>query len=202
MRGISLQWNNLTKASSHLISEIIARLRPCWVQLGHNNIDVKIISAAVITTATVKMLDMCENGITSQESTAIADMISCLEELHINDNELGDHGAELLSKATMKPNTLRVLAVCDNSIGPTGIIAIANAIKHNSSLEELYMAGNTIGQGGAKAIVSAITNNKTLKTLSIGDGKIDRKSSIMIIESSSLHSNNTITELCLITPAE
>ena len=155
----------------------------------------KVISTAVITTTTVRMLVMNDNGITAQEWTTIADMIPCLEELHINDNKLGDHGAGLLSQAIMNTNTLQVLAICNNSIGPIGTIAIANATAHNSSMEELYMVGNTIGQDGAEAIVNTITNNKTLKTLTVGDDNIDGESSMMIIKS--LHCNNTITELFL-----
>ena len=195
VRNIILSCNRFTKASSHLISDIINHLGPCWVELDRNIIDVKVISTAVIATTTVKMLVMNHNEIMAQESTVVANMIPCLEVLYIDDNTLGDHGAEVLSKAIMNCNTLRILSICRNSIGPTGIIAIANATKHNSSLEELYMAGNTIGQDGAEAIVSTIANNKTLKTLTIGDNAIDEESSMMIIKS--LHSNNTITELFL-----
>ena len=194
VRDIILDSNRFTRASSHLISDIINHLHPCYVDLTHNNIDVKVISDAVINTK-VKVLIMECNGITTQESTAVADMIVCLKELHINENKIGDHGAEMLSKAIMKPNILQVLAICKNSIGPTGIIAIANATKGNSSLEELYMALNTIGQDGAKAIVSTITNNEILKTLSLGDDTLDEESSMMIIES--LHCNNTVTKLFL-----
>ena len=129
VRNVFLDQNRLTRASSYLISDIINHFHPCYVNLTNNDIDVKVISTAVITTRTVKVLVMYDNRITTQKSPAVADMIVCLKELHINYNKLGDHGAELLSKAIMNPNSLEVLAICNNSIGPTGTIAIANSAK-------------------------------------------------------------------------
>ena len=195
---INLSENDLTGASSHLIADIISHLQTHTVVLHDNNItNVRDISTAVVTTSTVKVLNMRSNGLTAQEAVAISDMMICLEELFISDNKLGDHGAELLSEGITNTKTLRVLHISGNNIGPSGTIAFANALTNNSSLEELYMDGNAIGQDGATAIAKAITNNKTLKKLSLGNDHTIDKESIMIIMRS-LHCNNTIAYLWLV----
>ena len=93
---INLVINNLTGASSHLIADIISHLQPHTLELRCNNItNVRDISLAVISTSTVKVLGMGNNGLTAQEAVAISDMMICLEKLSISNNKLGDHGAEL-----------------------------------------------------------------------------------------------------------
>ena len=197
IKEISLGDNSLTGVSSHLIADIISHLQPHTLKLHANKItNVRDISTAVINTSTVKVLDMNGNGLTAQEAVAISDMMICLEKLNLHSNNLGDHGAELLSEGITNTKTLRVLGISDNNIGPSGTTAIANALTNNTSLEELDMMYNNIGQDGAIAIAKAITNNKTLKTLSLyGDGTMDKESAMIIMRSQ--HCNNTITELQL-----
>ena len=201
--NIDLFDNKLTGASSHLIGDIISHLQPHTLELGHNNItNVRDISTAVITTSTVKVLDMGGNDLTAQEAIAIFNIIKCLEELNINCSFLGDHEAELLSEGITNTKTLRVLDISDNNIGPSGTTAIANALSNNTSLEELNMSNNPIGLDGAKALGSAIINNKKLKKLLLYDENyleldhpIDKESAMIIIRS--LYNNNTIIELWL-----
>ena len=195
--------NDLTGASSHLIADIISHLQPYTLLLQYNKItNVRDISTAVITTSTVKVLDMTSNDLTAQEAVAISDMMICLEALYISNNKLGDHGAELLSEGITNTKTLRVLEIIYNNIGPSGTTAIANALSNNTSLEELYMYDdNFIGQDAAKALGSAIINNKTLKILSLSDvvvttkHSVDKESAMIIIRS--LYNNNIITQLWL-----
>ena len=193
---INLDENDLTGASSHLIADIISHLQPHTLELFNNNItNVGDISTAVITTSTVKVLNMSGNDLTAQEAVAISDMMICLEELDIRCNKLGDHGAELPSEGITNTKTLRLLDITNNNIGPSGTTSIANALSNNTSLEELYMHDdNFIGQDAAKALGSAIINNKTLKILSL-HGTVDKESAMIIIRS--LYNNNTITELWL-----
>ena len=206
---INLYYNDLTGASSHLIGDIINHLQPHILWLNKNKItNVRDISTAVITTSTVKVLWMGSNNLTAQEAIAISDMMICLEELDISDNNLGDHGAELLLEGITNTKTLRVLDIRSNNIGPSGTTAIANALSNNTSLEELDMNFNPIRLGGAKALGCAIINNKKLKKLGnsiinvmtieripLDRQPIDKESAMIIIRS--LYNNNTITELCL-----
>ena len=199
---IDLSSNDLTAASSHLIVDIISQLQPHILWLHDNNItNVRDISTAIVTTSTVKVLGMRDNGIITQEAVAICDIIICLEELYISYNNLGDHGAELLSEGITNTKTLRILNIGTNNIGPSGAIAIANALSNNTSLEELNMYNNSIGQDGANALGSAISNNKKLKKLLLHNKNdnicypMDIVSAMMIIKG--LYNNNTITKLSL-----
>ena len=199
IKEIKFNHNDLTRASSHLIGDIISHLQPHTLVLDDNNItNVRDISTAVITTSTVKVLHMCNNNLTSQEAIAISDMMICLEKLYIPYNNLGYHGAELLSEGITNTKTLRVLYIIRNNIGPSGTTAIANALSHNTSLEELDMDSNIVEQDGATTIAKAITNNKTLKELSLHDDYdyiMNKKSAMIIMRS--LYCNNNITKLGL-----
>ena len=133
---VNLSENNLTGASSPLIVDIITHLQIHTLLLHNNNItNVRDISTAVITSSTVKVLNLANNGITAQESVAISDMMICLEKFYIS-----NFGVEVLSKGIIDTKTLRVLHI--NNIGSSGIIAITNALVHNTSLEELTLNSN------------------------------------------------------------
>ena len=191
---IDLNDNNLTVASSPLIGDIITHLQPHTLKLHHNNItSVRDISTAVINTNTVKMLHMVGNDLTSQEASAISDMMTCLEELYISYNKLGDDGTVIISQKIATTNTMRVLNISGNSITSTGATAIANSLIHNTSLEGLGMSYNAIGQDGATAIAQAITNNKTLKKLYINNCEITSTGATAI--ANSLLHNTSLEEL-------
>ena len=170
---INLSENDLTGASSHLIADIISYLQPHTLWLHDNNItNVRDISTAVINTSTVKVLGMSNNGLTAQEAVAISDMIICLEELIISDNNLGDHGAELLSEGITNSKILRILYISNNNIGPSGTTAIANALTTNTSLQQLEISNNNIGPSGTTAIANALTINNSLQQLYIRKNNI------------------------------
>ena len=141
------------------------------------------MSTAVINSNTVKVLCVGGNGLTTQEASAICDMMTCLEELDISKNKFGDDGALIISEGITKTNTLRVLDISNNNITSTGATAIASSLLYNTSLEELNMSGSAIGQDGATAIAQAITNNKTLKELSLdGIDTIDEESAMIVMK--------------------
>jgi len=165
---IDLNENSLTGASSPLIGDIITHLQPHTLKLGNNNItSVRDISTAVINTNTVKVLNMRINGLTVQEASAISDMMTCLEELDIIMNKLGDDGAAIISEGITKTKSLRVLKIFKIGMTSRGSETIAYSLLHNTSLEILHMGHNAIGKDGATAIAQAITNNKTLKELDL-----------------------------------
>ena len=191
---IFLRGNNLTVASSPLISDLITYLQPHKLSLWNNNITrVGDICHAVINTTTVKQLDISYNGLTSLETP---DMMTCLEKLIISGNKLGDDGAVILADGIIKSNTLKLLEISYNDIRARGAIAIANSLTHNTTMEVLGISGNPISRDGAIAIAEAITNNKTLKTLYLGgDDTLDEESAMIIMKS--MYNNNSINELWL-----
>ena len=137
---ISISDSNLTGASSHLIGDIISHLQPHTLQLYDNNItNVRDISAAVIFTSAVKVLDIRDNGLMAQQVMAISDMMVHLEELDVGNNKLCDHGAELLAEGITNTKTLRMLDIINNNIGSSGITAIANTY-----CIEKHLTGGTV----------------------------------------------------------
>ena len=194
---IFLFGNDLTVASSPLISDLITYLQPHKLSLHGNNITrVGDICHAIINTTTVKKLDINGNGLRSTEAPAIADMMTCLEELYISKNKLGDDSAVILADGIIKSNTLKLLEIGGNDIRARGAIAIANSLTHNTTIEVLGISGNPIGRDGAIAIAEAITNNKTLKILYLGgDYTLDEESAMIIMKS--MYNNNSINKLHL-----
>ena len=191
---IDLGGNDLTGASSHLIADIISHLQPHTLKLHANNItNVRDISTAVINTSTIKVLYMDINGLTAQEAVAISDMMICLEKLDISDNELGDHGAELLSEGITNTKTLRVLNISYNKIALSGTAAIANALTSNTSLKELYISSNELGDHGAELLSEGIANTKTLRVLDITGNNIGPSGTTTI--ANALTNNTSLEEL-------
>ena len=190
---INLGKNNLTKASSHLIGNIVSHIQLHTILLNNNNTNVRDISTAVVNTSTIKVLEIDNNGITSQETKVISDMIIHLEELYIRNNKLGDDGAELLSTGITSSITLRVLDISSNNIGSSGTTAIANALTNNTSLEELYMSYNKVGDHEVGVLVEKILQAKTLRKLDISRNYIGPSGTMAI--ANSLPKNTSLEHL-------
>jgi len=165
---ISLHQNNLTGLSSSLIGDFITQLQPHTLMLGFNKItNVKGISAAIVNTNMLKVVNIGYNNLTAQEASAISDMMTYLEELYISGNKLGDNGAVAFSNGIENSKTLQILNISENEITTTGAVAIAKSLEHNSSLVLLDMNKNAVRKAGAEAIAIAVSSNKTIKRLSL-----------------------------------
>jgi len=135
---IDLSGNSLTEASSPLIGDIITHLHPCCLKLGWNKLtDLYHISNAIKSTATIKDLDLKDNGITIQDIHALSSMILYLEKLDISNNKLADYGAVLLSKAIAETCTLKTLIFNNNGTSDFGGFTMLTALSNNISLEKL-----------------------------------------------------------------
>ena len=129
---IDLSYNDLTGTSSQFIADIISYLQPHTIKLQNNNITtVRDITTAVITTPTVKVLNMWSNCLIVQE---VVDMMISLESLDISYNKVGDHKAELLSEGIANTKILRILHINKNNIGPSGTTAISYCKCSNKQL--------------------------------------------------------------------
>ena len=63
--------------------------------------------------------------------------------------------------------SLRELYLENNDIGDGGAQALADALRVNSALQEVYLCSNTIGHVGAQAIVDAQRANPKLAKLDL-----------------------------------
>ena len=175
--------NNLTEASSSILTELISQLQPSCLKLSDNWISfngLKYICSTITECSTIKtlhieMIGMKLSGVTvtMQDREVISNMMSSLRELYIGRNGLYDEGAELLSKGLAKTSSLKVLSVWNCNIFTKGAIALANALSKNTSLEILDLASNSIGDDGATEFVDVLTNsNETLKYLNLQENTI------------------------------
>jgi len=193
---IDFMENNLTEVSLPFISDIITYCHPRTLKLGCNDFAcVENIAKAVITSPSLKQLNLWGCGITAEEAAVISDMMATLEELVISNNNLSDDGVKILSGGLATTKTLRELYINDNNISPQGTVTIACALTLNTSLEILNMTNNIIGQEGAVAIAEAIVENKTLSELLLyGDYTLNEESAKLLLERLS-NSKSTISKL-------
>ena len=137
--------NDLTEASSFLIGDIVRNTDPHQLKFGGNSIcELNDIIVAMTATKTVEVFDISRNNITPQKANVIIDIFDSLEQIDISQNNLGDDGAILLSKAITTTSTLKMLSIGSNNISSTGFVAIMNALTRNTSLKELMLDGNTV----------------------------------------------------------
>ena len=200
--NLQLDKNNLTLASSVFISNIIDLLKLHSLGLGCNKLTdtgVAKICSAVIRNK-IQVLNLMENGLTSQGVRSISLMMNVLKELDISNNNIGDQGTQILSQRLACTMTLKRLDINHCSIGAMGTGELARALTINSSLEILRMNGNAIGHTGAADIAAALCVNKTLKELSLtDDSTIDytEGSGGSEILESFMNKNITLKKLCL-----
>ncbi|XP_065900412.1 protein NLRC3-like isoform X2 [Dysidea avara] len=196
IKMIDLTNNNLTMVSSPLIGDIISQLQPHTIVLDGNKLhNMRDISTAIVSTITVKVLNMSHTHLTSQDASAIRDMMSCLVELDISDNKLDDAAAVILSEGIKESNTLRSFLIHQNEIGALGAKAIADKLTHNTSLEVLNLNSNNIYNSGATAFAASIAINKTITKLYINFSRIRNAGAIAL--STSLVKNTSLEVLCI-----
>ena len=183
--------NDFTGASSPIICDIITHLRPYTLKLHNNKLqNLRNFSTAIVSTATVKVLDISYNKFASEDIIAISDTTCCLEELDISGNKLDDKSALKLSEGIQQTKTLKSLTAV--SIDQLGAISIADGVK-NTSLKVLNMSNNKISDNGAIQIASSLEVNQTLTELSISYNGIGSQGAIAIAKS--LAQNNSLKKL-------
>ena len=83
-----------------------------------------------------------------------------LEELHLNDNTVGDAAGDL-SKSLINHDKLRVLALGECEMSPDDIRTLSAGLKqHKGSLEELHLEGNTVSDAAGDLSKSLINHDK------------------------------------------
>lgn len=98
-----------------------------------------------------------------------------LQELYLNENYIGNRGAELLAEALQENQCLRVLSLRNCRIGPTGLIALCNSISNNELLERLIITDRpsvlAVGAPSSTSVGESISNmikqNKSLIELDL-----------------------------------
>ena len=197
---INLHKNNLTAASSLIISKLINHLKPHSLELSCNNLTdaglVKVSNAVIRNE--VHVLNLAENGLTAQGMKSISLMMNILKVLDISHNNIGDQGAETLSQGLAHTMTLQHLELNHCNIGSLGASELARTLTINSSLEILWINGNAIGHNGAVDVAATLCINNTLKELSLtGDTTIGYSAASEILSSFHMSKTTALTKLFL-----
>ncbi|XP_037396790.1 NACHT, LRR and PYD domains-containing protein 3-like isoform X1 [Pygocentrus nattereri] len=106
----------------------------------------------------LKKLQLCCCNLTDRACVVLASFMSsessCLIELILNENNLQNSGAELLSSGLENPHCrLETLGLFNCSITEDGCIALVKALKSNHShLRELNLSGNKPGDSAVKEL--------------------------------------------------
>ena len=174
--------NDLTKASSCAICDIITHLQPHVVILRNNNVDLRKISIAVVSTPAVKGISLESTNLTPVVASEISNLMRCLMVLDISDNKLDEHAAVILAKSLKETKTLEILKINNNEIKAAGATEFADSLMHNNSLKVLYISGNDIGPVGATAIAKAIITNQTLQNLDLSNNKFGFDGAVALSE--------------------
>lgn len=98
-----------------------------------------------------------------------------LVELSIENNGVGDLGAEYLSCALRKNKVLKMLNLENNGIGWRGATCLARSLScenEASALRWLVLSGNNLGDDGARAMLNCVGNTHSLESLFDGSNHI------------------------------
>lgn len=90
-----------------------------------------------------------------------------LKELKLDNNNIGDVGAQLLAAVCPQLENLETIDVGFNKIKAQGIKVLMTAITSARNIKTLSISGNTIDSNAAKAVAYALALNRSLVSISL-----------------------------------
>jgi Ran GTPase-activating protein (RanGAP) involved in mRNA processing and transport len=103
-----------------------------------------------------------------------------LEALHLSFNRMTYRGMEHLSNAIWGSTTVKELLLDNNEIGDTGAQCLAAVLPVLRRLETLNVGFNRIKSPGMKLLMKAVSESPTLKSLSVSGNPVDTTSAKFI----------------------
>jgi len=182
------------------------------------------ISSALSDNKLLSLLDLSYNNLSSRGCAAISEALSrsCLAELSLRGNAMGDLGALAFAQALGSNRTVTKLDVSDNNIDEAGAVALAslltrceqlryadfswNSIRLNgaqaltdalkaSKVARLNLAWNGLGDRGAKTLAGALAENAELQFLDISKNNLNEEAAVALARALAL--NSTLRSLQL-----
>ncbi|CAF4839605.1 unnamed protein product, partial [Rotaria sp. Silwood1] len=118
-----------------------------------------------------------------------------LTTLYLENNQIGDKGAQYLAEGLPKNITLLTLDLENNQIGDNGAQYLGEGLLRNATLTELYLDNNEIGYKGAQSLGEGLQKTTTLTTLDLRKNEISDKGAQHLGEA--FKKNTTLTTLNL-----
>jgi Ran GTPase-activating protein (RanGAP) involved in mRNA processing and transport len=128
---------------------------------------------------TISFLQLSNSRLNAQDALEICTALatnSCLQELDLADNALGERGAEHVSDLLLSTKqSIRRLRLCGNGIGCEGAHFMADALTHNkeTSVVWLDLANNNIRAPGAGHLADMLPHNDTLVELLLANNMLE-----------------------------
>jgi Ran GTPase-activating protein (RanGAP) involved in mRNA processing and transport len=112
--------------------------------------------------------NLCDDG-AELIGTNLLPMHSNLLELYLDENKIGDYGADQLSKGILRNKILQKLSLSKNLIYNNGAISLANAITSSGSLKSFRINDTPIGPMGSKSMGDMILQNDSLTYIDLSN---------------------------------
>ena len=160
--------------------------------------DCKVLSELLASSRYIQMIDIGDNGLSSDSMQLIVDGLSrntSLEKLKIWYNPIRSEGAVAFANMLATNKSLAELNMRRCSIQGEGAVCLAKAMERNSTLREFDIDNNPIGSEGAVAFASMLKKNQCLKKLDLSHSSVGVEGALELIES--LKHNTTLEKLVL-----
>lgn len=147
---------------------------------------------------TVAELKLQDNGIGDKGAQDLAIPLKhhpSITSLDISFNFVGDSGAGYLAEAIKYNTVLKTLNLGNNAVGARGAVSLAALLGANASITELNLCSNRIEPEGAHALGAALKSNTSIITLNLGFTGIGPEGIVSIADA--LKFNSSITDLHL-----
>ena len=128
-------------------------------------------------------------------SEALATKSSVITNLNLSRNDIGDSGAESISRALVVNSSLTNLDLSRNSISDSGAESISQALPGNTSLTNLDLSWNFIFGSGAVSLFKALAVNSSLNNLDLSRNCIEGSGAASL--SQALAVTSSLNNLCL-----
>ena len=128
-------------------------------------------------------------------SEALATKSSVITNLNLSRNDIGDSGAESISRALVVNSSLTNLDLSRNSISDSGVESISQALAANTSLTNLDLSWNFIFGSGAASLFKALAVNSSLNNLDLSRNCIEGSGAASL--SQALAATSSLNNLCL-----
>ena len=141
---------------------------------------------------TIDQLRLYYNGLTTQSSSLISDIIvKCkVKVLRINGNHTIGEDEQLYSMLSSPSTMLEELHMYYTQLSSRAAIALFTAVKDNNKLKRLYIANNAITDDACDAMTTALKSNNCLVTLFMYDNPLTGEAIVNIVNA--LKVNNTL----------
>lgn len=149
------------------------RLVDC--ELQENSLE--LICRGCKSNRTLQRMYLINTEIQSEQAIYLGDMLqegSCLRELCLCENDLGDDGVAVLVKGLLKNTSLRHLDLRANGITAQGCLSLQGLLVSSQCLLGLGLADNEIGNLGAISLSRGLQGSSTLlESLDLCTNQID-----------------------------